>query len=337
MQSTASEGRYDRVALIVPCFNEAEAIGPMVRAVRAIGVQTIIVVDGDSSDTTAANAKDAGASVIVEARRGYGLAIQTGLAALPAKTDIVLFMDGDGSDRPEHIPRILEPLLTGRADFVHGTRLQGDREQGALTRPQIIAGHLAGLLILAVYRVRFTDMSPFRAITRAALDRLGMRDNTFGWNLEMQMRAAAAGLFGMQLDEILSLVLMCGMLERHPKLRIVMGESGIGWIPYVLERIEYEIKNYAGMYPELLARTGPRELFHRQVYATFTDEVLGTKMIPEIGVGNVLWAADYPHGDGSYPNSRQVVERHFGVFSERDRRRITGDNARALYRIPASI
>lgn len=194
MQSTASEGRYDRVALIVPCFNEAEAIGPMVRAVRAIGVQTIIIVDGDSSDTTAANAKDAGASVIVEARRGYGLAIQTGLAALPAKTDIVLFMDGDGSDRPENIPRILEPLLTGRADFVHGTRLQGDREQGALTRPQIIAGHLAGLLILAVYRVRFTDMSPFRAITRAALNRLGMRDNTFGWNLEMQMRAAAAGL-----------------------------------------------------------------------------------------------------------------------------------------------
>ena len=149
-------------------------------------------------------------------------------------------------------------------------------------------------------------------------------------------RAAAAGLFGMQLDEILSLVLMCGMLERHPKLNIVMGESGIGWIPYVLERIEYEIKNYASMYPELLKRKGPRELFARQVYATFTDEVLGTKMIPEIGVGNVLWAADYPHGDGSYPKSREVVERHFGAFSAADRRRITGDNARALYGIPAA-
>lgn len=147
-------------------------------------------------------------------------------------------------------------------------------------------------------------------------------------------RAAAAGLFGMQLDEILSLVLMCGMLERHPKLKIVMGESGIGWIPYVLERIEYEIQNYAPMYPELLKRKGPRELFQRQVYATFTDEILGTRMIPEIGVDNVLWAADYPHGDGSYPKSREVVQRHFGGFAPALRDKITGGNARALYGLP---
>ncbi len=194
MDATAGEIRYAHVALIVPCFNEAEAIGPMVRAVRDIGIRTIIVVDGNSADATVTNAKEAGATVVVETRRGYGRAIQSGLAQLPATTDIVLFMDGDGSDRPENIPLVLDPLLTGRADFVHGTRLSGDREPGALSGPQIIAGHLAGLLIRLVYGVRFTDMSPFRAISRTSLDRLGMRDETFGWNLEMQMRAAASGL-----------------------------------------------------------------------------------------------------------------------------------------------
>jgi glycosyltransferase involved in cell wall biosynthesis len=194
MTEARKDGQYDRVALLVPCLNEETAIGPMIRAVRAQGIRTIIVVDSNSTDATAASAKDAGATVVVEPRRGYGRAIQTGLATLPAGADIVLFMDGDGSDRPDNIPAILEPLLEGRADFVHGTRLKGHREAGALSLPQVVAGHLAGLLILAVYRVRFTDMSPYRAITRPALERLGMRDETFGWNLEMQMRAAAAGL-----------------------------------------------------------------------------------------------------------------------------------------------
>jgi glycosyltransferase involved in cell wall biosynthesis len=194
MDGTAGDGRYARVALIVPCLNEAEAIGPLVRAVRDAGISTIIVVDGNSADETLVNAKEAGATVVVETRRGYGRAIQSGLAQLPATTDIVLFMDGDGSDRPENIPLVLDPILAGRADFVHGTRLAGDREPGALSGPQIIAGHLAGLLIRMFYGVRFTDMSPFRAISRTSLDRLGMRDETFGWNLEMQMRAAASGL-----------------------------------------------------------------------------------------------------------------------------------------------
>jgi glycosyltransferase involved in cell wall biosynthesis len=194
MDGSHNIGRYDKVALIVPCLNEATAIGPMIEVARAVGVRTIIVVDGNSTDDTVANARTAGATVVVEPQRGYGRAIQTGLAALPADINIILFMDGDGSDRPDNIPLILDPLLSGRADFVHGTRLRGRRETGALSLPQVVAGHLAGLLIFAVYRVRFTDMSPFRAITRAALDRLGMHDATYGWNLEMQMRVAAAGL-----------------------------------------------------------------------------------------------------------------------------------------------
>ena len=194
MPPSIDPAHYARVALVVPCLNEEVAVGPMVKAVRALGVQTIIVVDGQSRDQTVVRAQAAGATVLVEPRRGYGRAIQTGLAAVPFACDVILFMDGDGSDRPEAITAIVQPILDGAADFVHGTRLAGDREAGALSSAQIVAGHMAGWLIRWVYGARFTDMSPFRAIARPALDRLGMTDDTFGWNLEMQMRAAAKGL-----------------------------------------------------------------------------------------------------------------------------------------------
>jgi hypothetical protein len=117
-----------------------------------------------------------------------------GIAALSPGSAVVLFIDGDGSDRPEMIPAVLAPIERGEADFVLGSRLCGPREQGSLAPSQVVAGHLAGLLMRLRYGVRFTDMSPFRAIRRDALERLGMREKTFGWNLEMQMRAAAAGL-----------------------------------------------------------------------------------------------------------------------------------------------
>jgi glycosyltransferase involved in cell wall biosynthesis len=187
---------FDRaaVSVIIPCLDEETAIGACVTAVRAHGVGEVIVVDGGSRDGTVARASEAGARVIVERRRGYGRAMLAGIAALSASTSIVLFIDGDGSDRPEMIPAVLSPIASGAADFVLGSRLLGPREPGSLAPAQILAGHLAGLLIRLRYGVRFTDMSPFRAIRRDALARLGMREETFGWNLEMQMRAAAAGL-----------------------------------------------------------------------------------------------------------------------------------------------
>jgi hypothetical protein len=117
-----------------------------------------------------------------------------GIAALSPGTGVVLFIDGDGSDRPDMIPAVLAPIERGEADFVLGSRLRGPREPGSLAPAQILAGHLAGILIRLRYGARFTDMSPFRAIRRDVLERLGMREQTFGWNLEMQMRAAAAGL-----------------------------------------------------------------------------------------------------------------------------------------------
>lgn len=182
------------VGAIIPCLDEENAIGPCVAAVLAHGVGEVIVVDGQSADRTAERAKAAGAKVVIETARGYGQAMLSGLAALSPTSTIVLFIDGDGSDRPELIPAVLAPIENGSADFVLGTRLRGERESRSLGASQIVAGHLAGLLIRFLYGVRFTDMSPFRAIRRDVLDRLGMAEKTFGWNLEMQMRVAAAGL-----------------------------------------------------------------------------------------------------------------------------------------------
>lgn len=182
------------VSVIIPCIDEETAIGPVVAAILACGVDEVIVVDGMSRDATVARAQEAGARVLQEPRKGYGRALMTGIEALADSSDLVVFIDGDGSDRPELIPDLVAPLRANRADFVLGTRLEGARESGSLSPTQILAGHLAGLLIRFVYGVRFTDMSPFRALRRDTLARLGMKEAGFGWNLEMQMRAAAAGL-----------------------------------------------------------------------------------------------------------------------------------------------
>lgn len=185
---------HPNVSVLVPCLNEEVAIGPCVAAVLAHGVEEVIVVDNQSTDRTAERAAAAGAKVVTEPARGYGRAMLTGMAALSPTSTIVLFIDGDGSDRPELIPAVLAPIENGSADFVLGSRLRGEREPGSLGASQIVAGHLAALLIRLLYGVHFTDMSPFRAIRRDVLDRLGMAEKTFGWNLEMQMRVAAEGL-----------------------------------------------------------------------------------------------------------------------------------------------
>jgi glycosyltransferase involved in cell wall biosynthesis len=192
--SDAAKLDRSAVSVVIPCLNEEAAIGPCVAAVRAHGVGEVIVVDGGSTDRTVENASLAGARIVVERRRGYGRALLAGIAAISSSATVVLFIDGDGSDRPEMIPAVLAPIERCTADFVLGSRLHGPRELGSLARAQVVAGHLAGWLIRLRYGVTFTDMSPFRAIRRDALNRLGMREETFGWNLEMQMRVAAAGL-----------------------------------------------------------------------------------------------------------------------------------------------
>jgi glycosyltransferase involved in cell wall biosynthesis len=182
-----------RVALVIPTLNEEEPIGAVIRAIPRNAVDEVIVVDSGSTDRTVERAHEAGARVIVERQRGYGRACAAGARAA-CDCGVIVFLDGDGSDRPELIPLLLAPILAGTHDFVIGTRTRGEREPGSMNALQITAGYAAGALTRLLYGVAYTDMCAFRAIRGEALDQLGMREMTYGWNLEMQLRAARAGL-----------------------------------------------------------------------------------------------------------------------------------------------
>jgi glycosyltransferase involved in cell wall biosynthesis len=183
------------VTVIIPALNEEEPIAGVVRAVAAQDIaHEIIVVDNGSNDDTARRARDAGARVVVEPRRGYGRACMAGVRALSARCDVVVFLDGDGSDCPEFLDELVDPVMAGTHDFVIGSRTRGKREPGSMNFQQIFSGRIGGLITRFLYGVRYTDMCPFRAIRRDALERLSMKEKTYGWNLEMQMRAARSGL-----------------------------------------------------------------------------------------------------------------------------------------------
>ncbi|MGA8989229.1 MAG: glycosyltransferase family 2 protein [Rhodoplanes sp.] len=182
------------VAVVVPCLDEEAAIEGVVGEILAQQVDEVVVVDNGSTDKTAERARAAGARVAYQPERGYGRACAAGLSAVRPDAEIVCFMDGDGSDVPDYLPAVVGPVAAGEADFVMGSRLRGRREPGSMTLQQIVAGWLAGVLLRSAYRVHFTDMSPFRAMRLDRLRSLGMTEQTYGWNLEMQMRVAAAGL-----------------------------------------------------------------------------------------------------------------------------------------------
>ena len=182
------------ISVIIPALNEEEPIAGVVREAAETKIpHEIIVVDNGSTDRTAERARDAGARV-VNAPRGYGRACAAGVAALRPECNIVVFLDGDGSDCPEFINQLVDPIAAGTHDFVIGSRTRGQREPGSMNLQQILSGRFAGLIIRLLYRVPYTDMCPFRAIRRDALERLDMREQTYGWNIEMQMKVARAGL-----------------------------------------------------------------------------------------------------------------------------------------------
>jgi glycosyltransferase involved in cell wall biosynthesis len=182
------------VSVVIPCLNEEEPISGVVREVLDQNVDEVIVVDNGSTDRTAERASGAGAIVVREPRPGYGRACAAGVAAVRLDADIICFLDGDGSDVASFLSAVIAPVAADRADFVMGSRLRGERELGSMTPQQIVAGWLAGWLLKRTYGASFTDMSPFRAIRVSVLRSLNMSEQTYGWNLEMQMRVAAAGL-----------------------------------------------------------------------------------------------------------------------------------------------
>jgi glycosyltransferase involved in cell wall biosynthesis len=182
-----------RISVLIPALNERDSLPLVLGDLPRDLVSDVVVVDNGSTDGTAEVALALGARVVREPRRGYGRACLTGIAALD-DPDIVCFLDADYSDRPEELPAVVAPLLAGEADLVVGSRATGDREAGALLPQARFGNLLAVTLIRRLCGVRFTDLGPFRAIRADALRRLDMRDEDFGFTVEMQVKAARAGL-----------------------------------------------------------------------------------------------------------------------------------------------
>lgn len=181
------------IVVIIPAVNEENSIARVVSEIPAGLVDEIIVCDNGSRDNTAENARACGATVVHEPRKGYGWACLKGMEYLDQqleKPDIVVFIDGDYSDYPQQMPIVLEPILNGHVDFVIGSRALGNREKGSMTFPQVFGNWLATRLMRVFYRVRYSDLGPFRAIRYDALKKLGMKDKTYGWTIEMQIKAA---------------------------------------------------------------------------------------------------------------------------------------------------
>ncbi len=191
MQQPATGKPSQRVGIIIPARNEAEALGHVLAEIPRGWVQELIVVDNGSTDRTAAVAQAGGARVVHEPTPGYGRACQTGLAALSTSTQVIVFLDADHSDYPEEIPQLVTPITDGLADLVIGSRVHR-AAAGSLTPPQRVGNRIACIFMRACFGVSYTDLGPFRAIRSDALKWLRMRDQRYGWTVEMQAKAAQA-------------------------------------------------------------------------------------------------------------------------------------------------
>ena len=184
--------RKPRINVVIPAYNEEQSIGKVIADIPKEVVSEIVVANNNSTDSTRSVAIAAGASVVDEPRAGYGFACLKGIDYLKQKgeTDILVFLDGDYSDYPEQLPEVIAPILADQADMVIGSRALGEKESGSMTFPQIFGNWLATSLIKLFYRVEFTDLGPFRAIRFDKLLEMEMIDQTYGWTVEMQVKAA---------------------------------------------------------------------------------------------------------------------------------------------------
>jgi glycosyltransferase involved in cell wall biosynthesis len=218
-----------RVSIIIPTHNEAQAIGRVLADLPSDYVTQVIVVDSNSSDGTPDVARKMGAQVIQEPRRGYGRACLTGIANIQ-DPDVVVFLDGDYSDRPSELPIILAPIIEGRADITLGSRLGDKNNPGALPWHQSFGNRLAARLIKLLYGVNVSDLGPFRAVRAALLPALALEETTYGWAVEMILKGAIGGFRIVEVP-----------VSYHPRIGkskiggTVKGTLGAAW--FILSRI----------------------------------------------------------------------------------------------------
>lgn len=185
------------IVVIIPAFNEQNSVGAVVRDIPGTLVDEVIVVNNNSTDDTRLSASAAGATVLDQPVQGYGNACLKGMEYVGQRVprpDIIVFLDADYSDHPEEMPALVRPIIDDEADLVIGSREKGNREAGSMTFPQIFGNRLATFLLKRLYRTEFSDLGPFRAIRYSSLLEIGMRDKTYGWTVEMQLKAAKNGL-----------------------------------------------------------------------------------------------------------------------------------------------
>lgn len=182
------------MVVIIPAFNEENAVAKVINDIPKELVDEVVVVNNNSTDLTSEKANEAGATVLFEVQKGYGSACLKGMEYIRTRrtkiTDIVVFIDADYSDFPEEMPQLIEPIVLGKAQLVIGSRALGNRQKGAMTIPQRFGNWLATHLIRLFYGASFTDLGPFRAIDYPSLLALEMKDLTYGWTVEMQLKAA---------------------------------------------------------------------------------------------------------------------------------------------------
>jgi len=218
-----------RVAVVIPTRNEAGSIAQVLASIPRPPVTDVVVVDAQSTDGTPAIAERLGARVVCEPRRGYGRACLTGIDHVSA-SDIIVFLDGDYSDRPQELPSLIAPIVEGRADIVIGSRLAGRREPGALPWHSVAGNWTAAALIRRLYGVRITDLGPFRAARAETIRTLRLRETSYGWAVELILRGAMAGA---RIAEV--------PVSYHPRIGhskitgTVRGSLGAAW--YIFGRI----------------------------------------------------------------------------------------------------